>query len=453
MLRSNREKQQAYELVSIEELVPQDHLLRKVDKYINFSFIAEKVRPLYCEDNGRPAIDPVVLFKMIFLGYFYGIRSERQLERDIQTNLAYRWFLGLGLTDRVPDHSTISWNRRMRFKDTTIFQDIFDEIVLQAIQHRMVGGRVLISDSTHVKASANKHRYTKEQVLQNTRDYIDELNAAVEADRKAHGKKPLKPREEVVEEKEVRVSTTDPDSGYMIRDGKPEGFFYLDHRTVDLKHNMITDVHVTPGNVHDSVPYLSRLDRQRERFGFKVEAVALDSGYLTTPICRGLKSRNIFAVIAHRRFHPTQGLFPKWKFTYDNERNVYICPEKHELTYRTTNREGYRQYASDPEHCKSCPMLQQCTRSRNHQKVVMRHAWEDSKDWARGNRLSRAGKYLYRKRKETIERSFADAKELHGFRYCRLRGLHNVREQALMTAAVQNMKKMAIHLDRLERQG
>ena len=189
MLRSNREKQQAYEFVSIEELVPQDHLLRKVYKYIDFSFIDEKVRPLYCADNGRPAIDPVVLFKMIFLGYFYGIRSERQLEREIQTNLAYRWFLRLGLTDKVPDHSTISWNRRTRFKDTKIFQEIFDEIVLQAIQHRMVGGRVLVTDSTHVKANANKHKYTKEQVLQNTRDYVSELNAAVEVDRNAHGKK------------------------------------------------------------------------------------------------------------------------------------------------------------------------------------------------------------------------------------------------------------------------
>ena len=189
VLLSNRENQQAYEFVSIEELVPQDHLLRKVDKYIDFSFIDEKVRPLYCADNGRPAIDPVVLFKMIFLGYFYGIRSERQLEREIQTNLAYRWFLGLGLTDKVPDHSTISWNRRTRFKGTEIFQEIFDEIVLQAIQHRMVGGRVLVSDSTHVKANANKHKYTREQVLQNTRDYVSELNAAVEVDRNAHGKK------------------------------------------------------------------------------------------------------------------------------------------------------------------------------------------------------------------------------------------------------------------------
>jgi transposase len=126
---------------------------------------------------------------MIFLGYFYGIRSERQLERGVQTNLAYRWFLGLGLSERVPDHTTISWNRRTRFKDTTVFQEIFDEIVLQAISHRMVGGRVLVSDSTHLKANANKHKFTREQVMQNTRDYLDDLNAAVEADRKAQGKK------------------------------------------------------------------------------------------------------------------------------------------------------------------------------------------------------------------------------------------------------------------------
>jgi transposase len=189
MLRSNNGKQNTYEFVSIEDLVPQDHMLRKVDKYISFEFIREKVKPLYCEDNGRPAIDPVVLFKMIFLGYFYGIRSERRLEQEIQTNVAYRWFLGLGLTDRVPDHTTISWNRRKRFVDTTIFQDVFDEIVLQAVQHRMVGGRVLVSDSTHIKANANKHKFTKQHVLQNAKGYIDELNAAVEGDRKNHGKK------------------------------------------------------------------------------------------------------------------------------------------------------------------------------------------------------------------------------------------------------------------------
>ncbi len=255
------------------------------------------------------------------------------------------------------------------------------------------------------------------------------------------------------EDKEIKVSTTDPDSGYMVREGKPEGFFYLDHRTVDVKYNLITDVFVTAGNVHDSVPYLSRLDRQRERFGFGVEAVALDSGYLTTPICKGLQDRKIFGVIAHRRFHPTQGLFHKWEFTYNAEQDVYVCPQKQELPYRTTDRHGYRHYASDPELCAVCPMLEHCTRSKNHRKLVTRHVWEDSKEQVRQNRLTKSGKGLYRKRKETIERSFADAKQLHGFRYCRLRGLRNVMEQALMTAAVQNMKKIAFHLDRKAKEG
>ncbi|KWX80298.1 transposase [Paenibacillus riograndensis] len=239
----------------------------------------------------------------------------------------------------------------------------------------------------------------------------------------------------------------------MIRDGKPEGFFYLDHRTVDMKYNLITDVHVTPGNVHDSVPYLSRLDRQQKRFEFQVEAIALDSGYLTTPICRGLQSRNIFAVVALRRFHSEQGLFPKWKFTFYAEQELFVCAAGQELKYRTTDRKGYQKYASDPEQCKNCPFLNECTQSKNHPKVVTRHVWEDSKDWVRNNWISKSGKQLYRKRKETIERSFADTIELHGFRYCRLCGLPNVREQALMTVAVQNMKKMAIHLDRWETRG
>lgn len=189
MLRSEKEKQTSFEFVRIDDLVPQDHLLRKIDRFIDFSFILDKVRPLYSEDNGRPSIDPVVLFKMIFLGYLYGIRSERRLEQEIQTNIAYRWFLGLNLNDRVPDHSTISWNRRTRFKGTGIFQEIFDEIVLQAIKHRMVGGRVLITDSTHLKANANKRKHVTQEVEVNTRDYIKQLDEAIGKDREENGKK------------------------------------------------------------------------------------------------------------------------------------------------------------------------------------------------------------------------------------------------------------------------
>jgi transposase len=188
MFKPKRESQNEAEFVFLEDLVPEDHILRKVDKYIDFSFIGEKVRSFYSESNGRPS-DPIMLFKMMFIGYFYGIRSERQLEREVQMNLAYRWFLGLKINDQVPDHSTISWNRRKRFKDTNIFQEIFDEIVLQAMNHKMVGGRVLFTDSTHLKANANKHKFTREEVEVETREYIEELNKAIEEDRLNHGKK------------------------------------------------------------------------------------------------------------------------------------------------------------------------------------------------------------------------------------------------------------------------
>ncbi len=195
MLRPIRAKQVELEMGSIDQLVPDDHLLRKIDATIDFSFIYDKVKPYYSEDNGRPPIDPVMLFKMLFIGYLYGIRSERQLEKEIETNIAYRWFLGLSLTDSVPHHSTISFNRHKRFKETDIFQEIFDETVLLAMKHRMVGGRALFTDSPHLKANANKRKFTKKTVQVETREYIEDLNKAVEEDRKAHGKKPLPERD------------------------------------------------------------------------------------------------------------------------------------------------------------------------------------------------------------------------------------------------------------------
>lgn len=255
MLRESSNKQTSLEFVSIEQLVPKDHLLRKIDRVIEFEFIREKVKDLYCADNGRPAIDPVVLFKMLFIGYLHGIRSERQLVRDIQVNVTYRWFLGFVLTDKIPDASTFSQNRRRRFSESIIYQEIFDEIVVQVISKKLINGRVLYTDSTHLKANANKHKFEKKQVETSTRSYMDELEDAINADRKAHGKKALAKREEEPSSREVKSSTTDPDSGYMVREGKPKGFFYLDHRTTCGKHNLITDTHVTAANVHDTIPY------------------------------------------------------------------------------------------------------------------------------------------------------------------------------------------------------
>jgi len=443
MLPTQKEKQDEMEFVSVGELVPRDHLLRKIEGAIDFEFIRGRVKGLYCADNGRPAIDPVVLFKMLFIGYLFGIRSERQLEREIQVNVAYRWFLGFGLRERVPDASTLSQNRRRRFSESTVYQEIFDEIVLQAVKRNLVDGKVLYSDSTHLKANANKNKFEEREVKRSAREYLDDLDEDINEDRQAHGKKAFEVKDKE-EKKEIKVSTVDPESGYMVRDGKPKGFFYLDHRSVDGKHAIITDSHATPANVHDSIPYLDRLDRQRERFGFKVEAVGLDAGYFTPGICKGLEDRNIYGVMGYRRPNHIKGYFYKRDFQYDCEKDSYWCPCGQEILYRTTNRLGYREYISDAKQCRKCVYLHRCTKSANCKKVITRHVWQASKDRIDEHRLSEKGKAIYDHRKETVERSFADAKQLHGHRYARMRGLRKVLEQCLLAAACQNMKKIAL---------
>jgi transposase len=211
-----KDRQSRMELVYIDELVPADHLVRKVDRAIDFSFIREKVEPLYCADNGRPAVDPEVLFKMLFLGYLFGVRSERQLVREVQVNVAYRWFLRLGLRDKIPDASTFSQNRRRRFTESTVYQEIFDAIVWQAMQRRLVDGKVLYTDSTHLKANANKNKFRREQVRKSTVDYLAQLDRAIDADREVRGKRPLRAKPKQPPVQETKVSTTDPDSGYLV---------------------------------------------------------------------------------------------------------------------------------------------------------------------------------------------------------------------------------------------
>jgi transposase len=450
MLKKPESEQAELELVSIGSLVPEKHLLRKIDATVDFSFIRERVKHLYCADNGRPALDPVVLFKLLLLGYLYGVRSERQLMREVEVNVAYRWFLGLRLRDKVPDASTLSQNRRRRFSESTIYQEIFDEIVLLAVSKGLASGTVLYTDSTHLKASANKNKYDLGEVAVKPQEYLASLDAAITADRAAHGKAPLKEQPEgEPETKEIKVSRTDKDSGYMVRDGKPKGFFYLDHRTVDGRHAIITDTHVTPANVHDSVPYLGRLDRQRERFGFAVRAVGVDAGYAAAAITQGLEERDIYAVIGYRMPTHREGYFYKREYRYEEKLDVYICPNGQLLPYRTTNREGYRQYHSDPQQCCNCPVRHKCTQSSNRIKVVTRHVWEASRERMDQHRLSRVGKRIYKRRKETVERSFADAKQLHGHRYARMRGLARVQQQCLLAATAQNIKKIALMMSRM----
>lgn len=443
MLRDRPPIQSELEFVCIDQLVPHDHLLRKIEATIDFSFIHPLVKDYYCQNNGRPALDPTLMFKLLFLGYLFGVRSERQLIREVQVNVAYRWFLGLSLTDKVPDASTLSQNRIRRFNDSDVYQAIFDEIVLQAMKRKLVGGHTLYTDSTHLKANANKNKHIKIQAQSERQAYMDILDAAVEEDRIHHGKKPLAPPSTPPKTREIKQSTTDPDSGFMVRDQKPQGFFYLDHRTVDSRCNVITDVHVSAGNVHDATPYLSRLDRQVERFGFPLRNIGVDAGYFTAAVCKGIEDRELYGVMGYRRPPHKKGYFYKREYTYDAEQDCYQCPQGKMLIYKTTNREGYRHYQSDPDTCRSCPVRNRCTQNKKYIKTITRHVWEGSKERIDQHRLSEVGKAIYARRKETVERSFADAKELHGYRYARFRGKNKVQAHCLLAATAQNMKKIA----------
>ena len=328
-------------------------------------------------------------------------------------------------------------------------QDIFDAIVEQAMRAGLVEGSVLYTDSTHLKASANKNRFDLAMVEKSRAAYWDDLDAAIEADRAAHGKAPLAPKERRAAEKETKVSSTDPDAGYMVREGKPKGFFYLDHRTVDGKFGIITDTHATPANVHDSVVYLGRLDRQRERFGLPVRAVGLDAGYATAAIARGLHERAIDGVVSYRNPTPPRpGMMRRSSFRYEAEADGYRCPQGQLLTYATTDRSGYRHYRSDPALCRACPLLGSCTSSVGAVRLITRHVWQEDRERSDRLRLTPWGKAIYARRKETVERSFADAKELHGHRYARFRGLWRVRVQCLLAAAAQNIKKIALTMGR-----
>ncbi|SHE92256.1 Transposase DDE domain-containing protein [Acidocella aminolytica 101 = DSM 11237] len=200
-----------------------------------------------------------------------------------------------------------------------------------------------------------------------------------------------------------------------MRNGKPTGFFYLNHRTEDGRHAIITDTYTTPANVHDSIAYLGRLDRQRQRFDFDVKAVGLDAGYATAGIAKGLEDRNIPGVTGyHRPTPPKPGMLGPKDFVYHDNPEGYICPQGQVRTYATTYRDGYRHYKSAPAICRSCPLLASRTANAKCTRSINRYVWRGARERTDANRLTAWGKAVYKRRKETVERSFADAKQLLG---------------------------------------
>ncbi len=447
MTKNIMNQQEKMEFVMLEQLVKQDHLLRKIERTIDFKFIYDVVHELYSHETGRPSIDPVVLFKMELIQKLYGIRSIRRLVDDIHHNMAYRWFLGYGITDSIPDHSVFSQNKIRRYKNSSKYLEIFEIIVKQAIEHGLVKGKIVYTDSTHIRANASNSKFESEEIeiVVDKNHNIERINSV----RERHGQKPLKEKENTTKVKHKKVSTTDPDCAFMRRDRKPTGFYFLDHVTVDSSYNIILDAHVTPGNVHDAIPYLERLDYIMHTYELPkdLKYACADAGYFNNNVFLGLKERNLNPIICPTKYQKQPGKDSKYWFSYDLIEDVYLCREGQLLEYKTTKRDGYSEYVSDEETCYKCPRKTKCLLGKNTVRTIRRHVYEEYKDEARAALKEEKGKNLYDRRKETVERVFADAKELHGFRYAHFRGLEKVQTEAYLVAIAQNIKKMAMVLD------
>lgn len=439
--KHNSTQRDQIEMIALDELVPDNHLVRKIEAAIDFSFIYDLVEDMYSE-VGRPSIDPVILIKLTFIQYTFGIRSMRKTIEEVETNMAYRWFLGYGFHDKVPHFSTFGKNYERRFKDTDIFDQIFYRILRMAADKKLISAEHVFIDSTHVKASANKHKFSKKVVRKETRAYQEQLQEEINQDREEHGKKPFPPDKfEKEETKEIKESTTDPESGYYVKDERTKQFAYSFHAAADRKGFVLGTI-VTPGNTHDSQVLEPLVDQVIEKLG-KPEAVAADAAYKTPAITKYLFENEMTPALPYTRPRTKEGFFRKHDYVYDEHYDCYLCPAGKVLKYSTTNKEGYREYKSPKQVCASCPFLAKCTNSKDHQKVVTRHIWQEHVEEADHLRHHQSVKEIYTKRKETIERVFADAKEKHGMRWTTLRGLKKLSMQAMLTFAAMNLKKIA----------
>lgn len=457
MITKNSDKKGQIQLVSLDQLVPEDHLLRKIDRYVDFSFIYDLVEDKYSPDFGRPSIDPVTLIKIPLIQCMFGIKSMRQTIKEIEVNVAYRWFLGLDFFDDVPHFSTFGKNYKRRFEDTDLFEQIFTQILLQCMKRGLVDTNTLYVDATHVKAAANSKKAKKILVAKKTAKFMDEqLREEIDKDREAHGKKPLKDKDDDDNNggsgesgggdlKEKKVSTTDPESGWFHKGEHKEVFAYSVEAASD-KHGWIMGYTVHPGNEHDSQTFPAIYEKIKE---FGPEKIVVDAGYKTPSIAKKLLDDGIKPVMAYRRPMTRKGFFRKTEYVYDEYYDCYICPNDQMLSYRTTNREGYREYKSDPKICEGCPYISQCTQSKAHQKTLVRHVWEEYLERCEDIRQTTGMKEIYDDRKQTIERIFGTAKEHHGMRYTQMLGKAKMSMKVGLTFACMNMKKLAKIMDKI----
>ena len=464
MLEKKTKDMSQLEMISIEEFVPKDHLLRKISKAVDFDKIYDFVEDLYCLDNGRPGVDPVVLFKMVLIQHLYGIPSLRKTAEEVHANIYYRWFCGYLLNERTPHFSTLSRNFKHRFNEEVV-EEIFFWILSVINGAGYLSPEAVFIDGTHIKANANMKKAVKKAVPEAAKVYEEQLLKEINEDREKHGKKPLKDKNgkdggnrsdkktedptddptkvENAKAKEVTISTTDPECGVFHKGEHKKCFAYAAQTACD-KHGYIMDFTLNPGNVHDSVAFDGLYDKLTERFK-KIKYAVMDSAYKTPWIAKKVIDDGRIPVLPYKRPMGKDGFFRPYEYVLDEYYNCVICPQNKVLNYSTTNREGNREYKSKGYICKDCPNRAKCTDNAKCEKTVTKHIWLDYLEQVEDIRHTAGMKELYDKRKETIERVFADAKEKHSMRFTYFRGLSQVSKWVRLKFAAMNLKKYAMH--------
>ena len=389
-------------LPPMETLIPKNHYLKKLDRVLDLSFVHEAVREHYCQNNGRPSIDPEVIIRLFLIQAMDGITHVRELMRQVQVNLAYRWFIGYRLDEKLPDHSTLS-KALDRFGDN-IFNELFKRSISQCKKSGLIEGKVLHIDATTIRADLDCNRVNK-------------------------------------------PDSPDPDARFGHFPGGKLTPGYKQHTVADEHTRVILGLSVTAANVSEHDRMLEVLDEAVRHTKAIPEAVCADAGYSSGENNAEMEERGIRFVSPPPKARTYTGdkYFTVEDFEYDENRNIFICPAGKTLKYmgRVKGRPKQRRYGVLASVCQKCELKDKCTKANRRQlKVSKNHA---SLIRLRADSKTESFKKLYRSRAPVIEGIFGEAKEWHGLRRAWRRGMSKMRVQCLLIAAVINLKRLATH--------
>jgi transposase len=442
MGRQTVDQSQLFYLFNLEDYIPADHLLRRLNPIVTRALLdlREKLAPFY-SDIGRPSIDPELMIRMLIVGYCYGIRFERKLCQEVKLHLGYRWFCRLELDGKVPDHSTFSVNRHGRFRDSDIFRWVFEAVIRACMDAGLVKGEGFAVDASVIEADASRYHGKAPDEIdwsapeRQTRAVAEFLAALDDEDADADRKPPKV------------ISLVDPCSAWTAKANKRVQFGYGLNYLIDIKYAVIIDVEATPARTYDEVAATkTMIKRTEERFGLKPERLAADTAYGTGKFLHWVIGTGITPHIpVWDMSKREEGILSRADFTFDRERNLYICPQGKFLRTTGTVHDGRTiLYRASTRDCGSCPLKPKCTPNVSFRKIP-RDVHEDARDATRA--LMGTPEFAKsRNERKKAEMRFAHLKTHHGFERMRLRGLSGARDEFHLAAIVQNLKTLTNHI-------